>query len=127
LKVALARKVLMNRGHVEAVKFVPRPLSKGLGRGIGLNVPVALKPLVVVVAATVDEADVDLSDVGEGGGGELEKGSPFCRFLRSASSADSRLQKSPNGGGRGSTMIVPDSARAWRSDWGSSIGDGYNG
>jgi hypothetical protein len=58
LKVSLLRKLVINSGQLGSVKLSPKLLSKGLGRGLGLEVPEAVVPLVDAEPATlVDVAE----------------------------------------------------------------------
>ena len=53
LKVAFLRKLVIKSGQLCVVKLLPKLLSKGLGSGLGLEVPEAELPLVAEEPATV--------------------------------------------------------------------------
>jgi hypothetical protein len=59
LKVALLRKLVMKSGQLCAVKLLPKLLSKGLGRGLELEVAEAELPPVVAEPATAEVEDVE--------------------------------------------------------------------
>jgi hypothetical protein len=55
LKVSLLRNPVMKLGQLWVVKLLPKLLSKGIGRGLGLRVPEGALLLVAAEPATVVE------------------------------------------------------------------------